>query len=92
MERHSFRVVSGESPETKRNCALPQNFHTRKLGEITLFYAVIVTINRNRSFINNNTCGSNNGRSNSNSSRGSRKSQKSIQNPVKHLRWGDLRK
>ena len=23
-----------------RNCAFPQNFHTRKLGEITVFYAV----------------------------------------------------
>ena len=22
------------------NCALPQNFHTRKLGEITVFFAV----------------------------------------------------
>ena len=25
-----------------RNCAFPQNFHTRKLGEITVFYAVNV--------------------------------------------------
>ena len=24
------------------NCAIPQNFHTRKLGEITKFYAVQV--------------------------------------------------
>ena len=23
-----------------RNCAFPQNFHTMKLGEITVFYAV----------------------------------------------------
>ena len=30
MERHSFRIVSGET----------RNFHTRKLGEITLFHAV----------------------------------------------------
>ena len=34
-ERHSFRIVSGDS-----NCAFPQNFHTRKLGEITVFFAV----------------------------------------------------
>ena len=25
-----------------RNCAFPQNFHTRKLGEITVFYAANV--------------------------------------------------
>ena len=24
-----------------QNCAFPKNFHTRKLGEITVFYAVI---------------------------------------------------
>ena len=36
-ERHSFRIVSGDSPG---NCAFPQNFHTSKLGEITIFYAV----------------------------------------------------
>ena len=30
MKRHSFRG----------NCAFPQNFHTRKLHEITVFYAV----------------------------------------------------
>ena len=35
MERYSYRIVSGE-------CAFPQNFHTRKLGEITAFYAVRV--------------------------------------------------
>ena len=38
MERHSFRIVSGESPKLCGNCAFPQNFHTRKLGEITIFY------------------------------------------------------
>ena len=26
------------------NCAFPQNFHTRKLGEITAFYAVLLAI------------------------------------------------
>ena len=25
------------------NCTFPQNFNTRKLGEITVFYAVIIT-------------------------------------------------
>ena len=38
--RHSFRIVSGDSPETMRKLCLPQNFHTRKLGEITVFFAV----------------------------------------------------
>ena len=33
VERHIFRIVSG-------NCAFPQIFHTRKLGEITVFYAM----------------------------------------------------
>ena len=26
------------------NCAFPQNFHTRKLGEITVFYAVDIAV------------------------------------------------
>ena len=26
-----------------RNCAFPQNFHTRKLGEIKIFFLVTVT-------------------------------------------------
>ena len=30
-------------PKLCGNCALPQNFHTRKLGESTVFYAVIST-------------------------------------------------
>ena len=42
VERHSFRIVSGES----RNCAFPQNFHTRKLGEITVFFAVIRSVEK----------------------------------------------
>ena len=33
VKRHSFRQVSG-------NCAFVQNLYTRKLGEITVFYAV----------------------------------------------------
>ena len=31
-------------PKLCGNCALPQNFHTRKLGEITVFYALIVIV------------------------------------------------
>ena len=38
--KSSFHIVLCESREIMRNCAFPQNFHTRKLGEITLFYAV----------------------------------------------------
>ena len=41
-EKAHFRIVSDESPETIcGNGAFPQNFHTMKLGEITVFYAVI---------------------------------------------------
>ena len=38
LESHSFRSVSGESCG---NCAFQQNFHTRKLGEISVFQAVL---------------------------------------------------
>ena len=34
---HSFGRFAG-------NCAIPQNFHTRKSGEITVFFAAIVII------------------------------------------------
>ena len=34
VERHRFRRVSGKPTET--NCAFPQNFHTRKSGEISV--------------------------------------------------------
>ena len=38
VEMHSFRRVSDESPETY---AFQQNFQTRKLGEVMVFFAVI---------------------------------------------------
>ena len=28
------------------NCAFPENFRTRKLGEITIFHAVVVVFNK----------------------------------------------
>ena len=37
VETHSFSKVSGELPETLH--VFPQNFHTRKFGEILVFYA-----------------------------------------------------
>ena len=40
VEKHSFCIVLDDSPKTARKCAFLQIFHTRKLGEITLFYAV----------------------------------------------------
>ena len=41
VERHSFRIVSGDFHKRLCwNCAFPQNFHTRKLGEITLFFTL----------------------------------------------------
>ena len=33
-----FRAIR---PKLCGNCAFPQNFHTRKLGEISVFYAVV---------------------------------------------------
>ena len=41
VKTHSFRRVLGKSSETlQKNFEFPQNFHTRKLGEISVFYAV----------------------------------------------------
>ena len=40
MERHSFRRIAQNYAET----VFPQNFHTRKLGEIMEFYAVFVAV------------------------------------------------
>ena len=37
---HSFAI----RPKLCGSCAIPQNFHTRKLGEITVFYAVDTTL------------------------------------------------
>ena len=31
-------------PKLCGNCAFPQTFHTRKLGEITVIYAVLLTL------------------------------------------------
>ena len=42
VKRHNFRRVSGESPKTMRKLCLSAKFHTKKLGEITVFYAVIL--------------------------------------------------
>ena len=36
VERHSFRM------KLCGNCAFPQNFHTRKLCEVTVFFVVLV--------------------------------------------------
>ena len=32
----------GKAPELWGYCAFPQNFNTKKLGEITLFHAVFI--------------------------------------------------
>ena len=40
-ERHSLCIVSDDSLKTMRKCAFPQNYHTRKVAEITVFFAVI---------------------------------------------------
>ena len=38
VERHSFRTISGDSPKTMQKLCFPQNFYTRKFGEITVQY------------------------------------------------------
>ena len=50
MERDSFSRVSRDSPE---NYVFPQNFPTKKLGEITVFYAMMIIINH--SFMETNS-------------------------------------
>ena len=35
-----FQYSFGQIAKLCGNCAFPQNFHTRKLGEIMVFYAV----------------------------------------------------
>ena len=40
VQRHSFRIASGDWPKLCGSCAFLQDFHTRKLGEIKVFYAV----------------------------------------------------
>ena len=56
VERHSFRIVLGESPETIRK-SFHKIFTPGKLGEIAVFYAVIVVqhsiIHSKDSFISN---------------------------------------
>ena len=36
-----IKIDSYTRPKLCGNCTFPQNFHTMKLGEITVFYAVI---------------------------------------------------
>ena len=40
METYNFHRVSDESPDTKSKLCVTQNFHTRKLGKIYVFYTV----------------------------------------------------
>ena len=39
-------------PKLCGNCAFPQNFHTRKLREITVFFAVIMAKSRYEAILN----------------------------------------
>ena len=43
VETHSFDKVSGELPETPQKLCVSKKFYTRKLGEITAFYAMVKT-------------------------------------------------
>ena len=44
MERHSFRRFQPIRPKLCGNCAIPQNFHSMKLGEITVHNAVLLFV------------------------------------------------
>ena len=46
-------TASGKSAKTMRKRAFPQNFHTRKLGEITIFFAVFSDIVREHEKVKN---------------------------------------
>ena len=37
-----FTIYMHIRPKLCGNCAFPQNFHTRELGEISVFYAVML--------------------------------------------------
>ena len=43
-------ILGANRPKLCGNCAFPQNFHTRKLGEITVFFAVNVTDSESLNF------------------------------------------
>ena len=38
------KTPQNHRPKLCGNCAFPKNFHTRKLGEITVFYAVKISL------------------------------------------------
>ena len=44
VERHSFRIVSGDSSKLGGSCVFLQNFNTRKLGEIKIVFIVFPDI------------------------------------------------
>ena len=41
-----LRIHTVNRPKKCRNCAFPQNFHTRKLGEIMVFFAVSLSLEK----------------------------------------------
>ena len=43
METHIFAEFQAILPKHCGNCAFPQNVHTRKLGETTVFYVMILS-------------------------------------------------
>ena len=42
MEKHSFRNLGQIARSYAQTLPFQKNFHTRKLGEITVFFAVII--------------------------------------------------
>ena len=42
MERHSFCIVSGDSPKTMQKLCLATKFPHQELGKITVSFAVLI--------------------------------------------------
>ena len=47
MKRDSFRQFRANRSKLCGNCAFPQNFHTRKLGEMSVIYAIMYCVYEN---------------------------------------------
>ena len=47
VERHSFQIVLENLPKRCGNCAFSKSLYTRKLGEIKIFFTVIIVVNKN---------------------------------------------
>ena len=49
VERHSFPQSFARTAQNSAETAFPRNFHTRKLGEISIFFALLAKTAKIRS-------------------------------------------